>query len=149
MTTHEILRKLPYGKEFLFVDELLQIDENIVKGTFTFKKDLFFYNGHFKESPITPAVILTETMAQIGLVCLGIYILNNSLKQDETTFGMTSNKLDFLKPVYPGEQVWVTGEKNYFRFKKLSCNVIMENAKGEIVSRGTISGMIISKSDER
>ena len=73
MTKKEIISKLPYSKPFLFVDELLHIDENGVEGTYTFDENLDFYKGHFKDNPVTPGVILTEVMAQIGLVCLGIY----------------------------------------------------------------------------
>jgi 3-hydroxyacyl-[acyl-carrier-protein] dehydratase len=75
MNPEEIIRNLPYQKPFLFVDELLEVSENGVTGTYTFLEDAFFYEGHFKENPITPGVILTETMAQIGVVCLGIYLL--------------------------------------------------------------------------
>jgi len=146
MTKDEILAKLPYGKSFLFVDELLHIDENGATGTYTYGKDLPFYESHFKDHPVTPAVILTETMAQIGLVCLGIYLLKDI--DQKVSIAMTSNAVDFLKPVYPGEQVKVTSEKVYFRFNKLSCNVRMENAAGEIVCKGNISGMLISKENE-
>jgi len=143
MTTQEILDKLPYGKSFLFVDELLHIDENGVRGTYIYTQDLPFYESHFKGHPVTPAVILTETMAQIGLVCLGIYLLKDI--NQNTSIAMTSNAIDFLKPVAPGEQVTVTSEKVYFRFNKLSCKVKMENAAGEMVCKGNISGMLISK----
>ena len=37
------------------------------KGYYTFKNDEYFYQGHFKDNPITPGVILTEVMAQIGV----------------------------------------------------------------------------------
>jgi 3-hydroxyacyl-[acyl-carrier-protein] dehydratase len=142
----EILAKLPYGKSFLFVDELLHVDENGVIGTFIYPKNLPFYESHFKNYPVTPAVILTETMAQIGLVCLGIYLLKDI--DQNVSMAMTSNAIDFLKPVYPGEQVTVTSEKVYFRFNKLSCKVKMENAAGETVCKGNISGMLISKGNE-
>ncbi len=139
----EILAKLPYGKSFLFVDELLHVDENGVTGTYTYPENLPFYEGHFKNHPVTPAVILTETMAQIGLVCLGIYLLKDI--DQNISIAMTSNAIDFLKPVYPGEQVTVTSEKVYFRFNKLSCKVNMKNAAGEMICKGSISGMLISK----
>ncbi|MEH3111764.1 3-hydroxyacyl-ACP dehydratase FabZ family protein [Pedobacter terrae] len=145
MTKLEILDQLPYGKSFLFVDELLHIDENGAKGTYTYAKDLPFYEGHLKNRPITPAVILTETMAQIGLVCLGIYLLRDVKTDQNISLAMTSNAIDFLKPVSPGEQVMVTSEKVYFRFNKLSCKVKMENAAGEVVCKGNISGMLIRK----
>ncbi|QXU40484.1 3-hydroxyacyl-ACP dehydratase FabZ family protein [Pedobacter sp. D749] len=148
MNPQEILDKLPYGKSFLFVDELLHIDENGAKGTYTYAKDLPFYEGHFKNLPLTPAVILTETMAQIGLVCLGIYLLKNMETDQNISIAMTSNAIDFLKPVAPGEKVTVTSEKIYFRFNKLSCKVKMENVAGEMVCKGNISGMLISKENE-
>jgi len=73
-----IKSKLPYSSPFLFVDELITVDENSIVGNFTFNEDLDFYKGHFKDNPVTPGVILTETMAQIGLVALGIYRRNCS-----------------------------------------------------------------------
>jgi len=78
------------------------------------------------------------------LVCLGIYLLKNEVSEN-VSMAMTSNAIDFLKPVAPGEQVTVTSEKVYFRFNKLSCKVKMENAAGEVVCKGNISGMLISK----
>ncbi|GGI22035.1 3-hydroxyacyl-ACP dehydratase FabZ family protein [Pedobacter mendelii] len=148
MNLQEIIKKLPYGKDFLFVDELLQIDKNGAIGTYTYKDSLSFYESHFKNEPITPAVILTETMAQIGLVCLGLFLLKDELNNEKTSLVMTSNSIDFLKPVYPSEKVWVTSEKIYFRFNKLSCKVKMENILGEVICKGTISGMLISNPDE-
>lgn len=141
MNTAEILEKLPYTFPFLFVDNLVSVDENGATGTFTFKENLEFYNGHFKNNPVTPGVILTETMAQIGLVCLGIFLVGNELT-DESQIGLTSTDIEFLKPVFPGEKVTVISEKIYFRFNKLKCKVKMLNKQLEIVCEGTIAGII-------
>ena len=141
MNTAEILKKLPYTTPFLFVDDLVSVNENGVVGTFTFKEDLDFYKGHFKNNPITPGVILTETMAQIGLVCLGIFLVGHDLTE-ESQIGLTSTDVEFLKPVFPGEKVTVISEKIYFRFNKLKCKVKMLNEQSEIVCEGTIAGII-------
>ena len=142
MAKQEIISKLPYSKPFLFVDELLHIDENGVEGTYTFDENLDFYKGHFKDNPITPGVILIEVMAQIGLVCLGIYLLNDGFNKD-TAIALTSNEIEFLKPVFPNEKVTVISEKIYFRFGKLKCKLVMKNEKGEVVCSGIISGMMV------
>ena len=143
MTPEEIISFLPYSEPFLFVDELIDISENGVIGSYTFQASSFFYKGHFKDFPVTPGVILTETMAQIGLVCLGIFLLKNDLADSKRPqIAMTSNEIDFMKPVFPGEKVTVTSEKIYFRFGKLKCKVKMENSEGKIVCQGTIAGMI-------
>ena len=144
MTNQEIISQLPYSKPFLFVDEIVQIDENRVEGNYTFDENLDFYKGHFKEFPVTPGVILTETMAQIGLVCLGIKLLNNTFNKN-TSIALTSAEIEFSKPVFPNEKVTVISEKIYFRFGKLKCKVIMKNNKGEEVCSGTIAGIITSK----
>ncbi len=144
MHRNGIIQKLPYTKPFLFVDELLEINENGSKGTFTFKEDLYFYKGHFKNTPLTPGVILTECCAQIGLVCLGIYLLGNDADAttDNIQIGMSCSTMEFLLPVFPKEKVTVTSEKCYFRFHKLKCAVKMHNAQGKLVCKGEIAGMI-------
>jgi 3-hydroxyacyl-[acyl-carrier-protein] dehydratase len=138
----DILSKLPYSKPFLFVDKIIDINEDGVEGEYTFDENLDFYKGHFKDKPVTPGVILIEVMAQIGLVCLGIFLLNEKVNSI-SLIALTSTSIDFLKPVYPKEKVTVISEKSYFRFGKLKCKVIMKNEKGETVCNGTISGMIV------
>jgi 3-hydroxyacyl-[acyl-carrier-protein] dehydratase len=84
-------------------------------------------------------------MAQIGLVCLGLYLLGSSGETAEGHVMLTSTAIDFIKPVFPGETVTVTSEKIYFRFKKLHCNVQMKNEAGDVVCKGTLSGMVTRK----
>ncbi|MEZ7893740.1 MAG: hydroxymyristoyl-ACP dehydratase [Polaribacter sp.] len=146
MNQEQIIKNLPYQKPFLFVDELTEISESGISGNYTFKDSAFFYEGHFKENPITPGVILTETMAQIGVVCLGIFLLKDKISTTiKPQIALTSNVVDFYLPVLPNEKVTVISEKEYFRFNKLKCRVKMINSKNELVCRGTISGMIIAK----
>jgi 3-hydroxyacyl-[acyl-carrier-protein] dehydratase len=142
MIKDEIISKLPYSKPFLFVDEIISIDENGVEGTYTFDENLDFYKGHFKDNPVTPGVILTEVMAQIGVVCLGVFLLNNMFYK-KTIIALTSSEIEFLKPIFPNQKVTVISKKVYFRFGKLKCKVSMLNSANEEVCCGTIAGMII------
>ena len=127
----------------MFVEKITNISKNGIEGYYTFKKDEYFYLGHFKNNPITPGVILIEVMAQIGLVCLGIYLLNDQIDlKNKPKIALTSNQIDFFLSVKPKEKVRVISEKIFFRFNKLKCKVQMFNNKNELVSRGTISGMV-------
>jgi len=65
MKFQEIIPHLPYTEPFLFVDELLHVDENGAKGMYTFSETLDFYKGHFKNFPVTPGVILTDLYADL------------------------------------------------------------------------------------
>ncbi|TPV34859.1 hydroxymyristoyl-ACP dehydratase [Paucihalobacter ruber] len=149
MTDKEIIAKLPYQAPFLFVDAIEALSENGLTGSYTFKSDEYFYKGHFKNHPVTPGVILTECMAQIGLVSLGIYLLRNEhVLNSNIQVALTSHQIDFYLPVFPNEKVTVISEKEYFRFNKLKCKVKMFNRNDELVCRGVISGMLKVLQDE-
>ena len=149
MNTETIIKLLPYQLPFLFVEELTYVSEKGVKGYYTFKDDDYFYRGHFKDNPITPGVILTEVMAQIGLVCLGIYLLKKEFSEiKKPQIALTSNNIDFFLPVRPNERVKVVSEKIYFRFNKLKCKVQLFNEKNELVCKGVISGMLKAINDQ-
>ena len=143
MDLKNLLSYLPYRSPFLFVDELVHVDELGAKGNFTFREDLDFYKGHFIGNPVTPGVILTECCAQIGVVCLGLYILmKENTDMDKVGMGLSSSEMEFLKPVYPGEKVSVSSTKIYYRFNKLKCKVKMYDASNELVCKGVIAGML-------
>tara|TARA_R110000868_G_scaffold97876_1_gene269283 strand:+ start:3523 stop:3975 length:453 start_codon:yes stop_codon:yes gene_type:complete len=149
MNSSQIITLLPYQHPFLFVDELTIISNEGITGNYTFKPDDYFYQGHFKNNPITPGVILTECMAQIGVVCLGVYILKEKISNEKNLqIALTSSQIDFFLPVFPNEKVTVISEKEVFRFNKLRCKVKMLNEKNELVCRGSISGMIKPTTNE-
>jgi len=149
MTSNQIIKLLPYQQPFLFVDELTEISNEGITGNYTFKSNEYFYRGHFKNNPITPGVILTECMAQIGVVCLGIYILKENISNEKNLqIALTSSQIDFFLPVLPNEKVTVISEKEVYRFNKLKCKVKMLNEKNELVCRGVISGMIKPTANE-
>lgn len=143
MSPQNILQLIPQQAPFRFVDEIHQVDSTGISGAYTFRKEADFYRGHFPENPITPGVILIECMAQIGLVGLGIYLLLSSNEQGNPQAVFSSAEVDFLAPVYPGEKVVVQSEKLYFRLKKLKCKTTMHKDSGELVCKGTLSGMMI------
>src|ERR1700761_1924900 len=102
----DIVEKLPYKSSFLFVDNISALDEEGVTGDYTLKKEAWFYEDHFEGNPVTPGVIITEIMAQIGLVVLGIFLI---LKESELGFSagdtlfplLTSTEVSFHKIVLP------------------------------------------------
>ena len=147
---NDILTYLPYKSSFLFVDNISALDMNGVTGDYTLRKDAFFYEDHFVNNPVTPGIILTEIMAQIGLVVLGIQLIINGNKEagitvDDALFPLlTSTEVSFFKMVLPGEKVTVVSQKKYFRFGKLKCLVEMYNDGKELIAKGVFSGIIKS-----
>jgi 3-hydroxyacyl-[acyl-carrier-protein] dehydratase len=145
---NDILNYLPYKSSFLFVDNILSLDDNGVTGDYTLRGDAFFYEDHFVNNPVTPGVIITEIMAQIGLVVLGIHLIitgseDMNIAMDEGSFPLlTSTNVSFFKMVLPGEKVTVKSNKEYFRFGKLQCSIEMRNEDAELIAKGIFSGII-------
>lgn len=142
-----IIDNLPYSEPFRFVEDIQSINDEGVVGTYTFHKEHDFYRGHFKGNPVTPGVILTECMAQIGVVSLGIYLLKNN-DITKLKIGLTSISADYYVPVLPGERVRVESEKTYFRFNKLKCQCKMFNEVGKLVCKAEIAGMMKIETDD-
>ena len=144
---NQILNHLPYKSSFRFVDNISLLSEDEVRGDYTLKKDAFFYEDHFVGNHVTPGVIITEIMAQIGLVVLGIFLVLkeneiNSLNGDSFFPLLTSADVSFYKMVLPGQKVTVISKKQYFRFGKLKCYVEMLDSSKELIAKGIFSGII-------
>ncbi|MEM9058603.1 MAG: beta-hydroxyacyl-ACP dehydratase [Pseudomonadota bacterium] len=144
MTPSDVLDLVPQQKPFRFLDEIVELDDAHIVGRYRFRDDEFFYAGHFPGNPVTPGVILTEAMAQTGVVALGLYLTSQTVDADElprwTTF-FSDCQVEFLRPVLPGETVTITGEKVFFRRMKLKCNVRLCLANGDLAAEGTLAGM--------
>lgn len=143
---------VPQQAPFRFIDEILELDEEHIVGAYRFSGDEYFYRGHFPGMPITPGVILIETMAQTGVVAFGLYL---SMLRDK---GMEKNKdlltlftlaenVEFAGVVRPGERVVITGRKVYFRGNQLKVGVSMARANGEEVCSGVLAGKGISRAE--
>ena len=83
MTPDEVLQAIPQQPPFRFIERIMELDSEHIVGGYTFKPDEFFYRGHFPGDPVTPGVILTEAMAQTGVVALGLYLTGQSVPADE------------------------------------------------------------------
>jgi 3-hydroxyacyl-[acyl-carrier-protein] dehydratase len=102
----KILDAVPQKPPFRFVDAIVEINGDRVVGEYRFRPDEYFYAGHFPGKPITPGVILIETMAQVSVVAFGVFQLMQEGKSENvngitTLFSMVEN-VEFLQPVYPG-----------------------------------------------
>lgn len=148
MTPEQVLQALPQQPPFRFLDEILDLDDERIVGRYTFKHDEFFYRGHFPGDPVTPGVILTEAMAQTGVVALGLYLSAQTLPAEELsawTTLFTECQMEFRLPVPPGEVVTMRGEKLFFRRMKLKSRVELYLADGRLAAEGTLAGVGVKR----
>ena len=144
LSAEEVLERVPQRPPFRFIDEILELDTDHIVASYRFRDDADFYRGHFPGNPITPGVILLETMAQAGVVALGLYLASAELAPEEMeklTTVFTDASVDFSDSVLPGERVITTGTPVFFRRRKLQSQVEMKREDGTTVCSGVISGM--------
>lgn len=144
LTPAQVLDLLPQQPPFRFVDEILEIDEQRIAGRYTFRPDEWFYAGHFPGRPITPGVILLESMCQVGVVALGIYLFALEHSAEEARAWTTlfvEAQSEFFRTVPPGETVTIRGERVFWRRHKLRSRVEMFAADGTLVAQTTASGL--------
>ncbi|MDR1838586.1 MAG: 3-hydroxyacyl-ACP dehydratase FabZ [Treponema sp.] len=98
----EIESLLPHRDPFLFVDEIIEANEEKIIAKRVFTANEYFFKGHFPDYPVVPGVILVETMAQsggAGLRKLGV------LGGDSLFFFATVDKVKFRRQVRPCDEV--------------------------------------------
>ncbi len=144
ITRATLLELLPQQEPFRFVDEIVEVDEDHIVSRYTFRPEADFYRGHFPGNPITPGVLLIESMAQTGVVALGIYLVAREKGVEEvrrvlTVF--TDVSAEFSGVVRPGDTVTITARKSFFRRMKLRAEVEMHKADGSLVASATVAGM--------
>jgi 3-hydroxyacyl-[acyl-carrier-protein] dehydratase len=144
LTPEQVLAAIPQQDPFRFIDEIREIDAEHVVAAVRFRPDADFYRGHFPGNPVTPGVILVESMAQAGVVALGIYLLALAESPEDAakfvTF-FTDANVEFSSSVDPGERVLIRGEKVFWRRRKLRSRVEMTREDGSLVCSGELSGM--------
>lgn len=142
----QVLSLIPQQRPFRFIDDILEIDEQKITAVYRFRKNEFFYAGHFPGHPVTPGVILIETMAQTGVVAMGIYLLLKQgvpaadVKQMTTLFAF-ADEIEFTGMVAPGETVITHGEKQYLRKNTLKTRSRIVRENGDPICAGVLTGV--------
>ncbi len=137
----KIIKALPYGSNFCFVDKITKVDNHSITGKYTFKKNSFFYDSHFINKAFVPGVLMIEAMGQIGMVCHLIYLTNN---YNFDFLPILSNlEVEFYGNSNYEEELTVIGEKIYFRHNILKSQVEMRKADKSIIAQLTANIKII------
>ncbi len=59
---------LPYGDDFLFVDQVTRLSEQEVETRFRIPARAPYLDGHFRDLPIMPGALMSEAFAQAGAI---------------------------------------------------------------------------------
>lgn len=93
---------LPYGDDFLFVDEVTKLTGDLIEASYTIPDSSPFLRAHFDGLPLMPGVLVGEGMAQAGTLMVR-YNLEDHREKDILAFQIESAR--FPGPAQPGDRL--------------------------------------------
>ncbi len=102
----EVLATIPHRPPFLFLDRVDEVRPDGATCSRTFRADEPFYSGHYPGNPITPGVLLCESVFQAGAV----YLTRKLQAEGGSADGRTPvlcriEEAKFKGMVFPGDSV--------------------------------------------
>lgn len=142
-TIEDIQKILPQRQPFLFVDRIVAIDKEAKKVTCckNFSINEYFFKGHFPGNPVVPGVIITEALAQTGIILFSQ--LKPEIAERKPDYLLGKTEMRFKKPVFPGD----TMTMEVTAVKVLNTAGIVEAAakvKDEIVAEGSLTFGVVN-----
>jgi len=138
----DIMRIMPHRYPFLLVDRLVEmVDGERVVGIKNVTINEPFFNGHFPDHPIFPAVLILEAMAQTGGILLLSTVDNPTGK---LVYFLGIDGARFRRPVLPGDQLRF--ELTMLRLRKSGCKMRGEAfVDGQLVAEAELMAQVIER----
>ena len=97
---------IPHRPPFLFVDEIVSHTADGLTAKRTWRADEDFYKGHYPGAPITPGVLLCESVFQAAACHLALKAQAAGAKAGEGVPLIAKiSDVRFRSPVYPGDTI--------------------------------------------
>lgn len=127
----EVEKLIPHRPPFLFVDEIVSHEGEVLVAKRTWRADEDFYQGHYPGAPITPGVLLSESVFQTG-ACLMAKLMAGAAGQGGGVPLLSKvSDIRFRLPVYPGETVTIEVKRKETVGEFHFLTGLMKNAEGK------------------
>lgn len=131
---HELLKQSP---PFLFVDSIVEIDDQKIICTKNLSYNEPFFAGHFPGNPVTPGVLLVEMAAQASLILAGSLEKDGGEQQQRMGYLVEVKKFRFYNQATPGDILSIKIELigNLGNYRTAEALITVESKK---ITKGTL-----------
>lgn len=98
---------IPHRDPFLFVDEIIELDDEHIEAVVTIDPESDFFKGHYPGFPIMPGVLVCECVVQAGALFLSKLLGG---VDDRAPVLTRLGKAKFRRMVLPGDRVTLTAK---------------------------------------
>ncbi len=103
---------IPHRPPFLFIDEIVERNEDSLTARREWRAEEDFYSGHYPGSPITPGVLLCESVFQAGAAYMSLQAQTaGAVASDGVPLLAKISDGRFRNPVFPGDEILITVTK--------------------------------------
>ena len=102
----EIKAAIPHREPFLFVDEIVECEEDRILCKKTFHGDEYFFAGHYPNFPIVPGVLQCEAAMQAGAILLSRMLKDENIG-DHLPVVAKMGEVRFKQMVHPGDTIFM------------------------------------------
>lgn len=145
MAKEEVMNAIPHRDPFLFVDEILEMDEKQIVCRKTFTGQEAFFQGHYPDFPLVPGVLLCESALQAGAV-----FLSKKMESDSQSFAgkmpvvAKMSDIRFRQIVRPGDAILIqVVMEDYYANAFQMAGTVTVNGKMSVKLKFTV--MIVEK----
>lgn len=109
MATEDILQAIPHRPPFLFIDEIVEENEESLTAKRYVPETEEFFKGHYPGNPIMPGVLISEAVFQAGAVFLS-RLMAKDIEAEPDLVPVLTKIADarFKSIVRPGDTLLIT-----------------------------------------
>lgn len=100
MNCEEIQQLIPHRAPFLWLDEIVSVDETSIHAKKRLPADLDVFGGHYPQFPVLPGVLQCEAAMQAGAVLIARTI---NVDDGKVPVATRMNNVQFRRLVRPGD----------------------------------------------
>ncbi len=139
MDIRKIMRLLPHRYPFLMVDRIVSLDgDRRAVGLKNVTINEPYFQGHWPNQPIMPAVMILEAMAQLS----GILVSRRLEHTGKVGVLLSMDRVKIRRPVRPGDQLILEAEAMHVRTRTghCSCRALIGQ---DVVAEAEIKFMLV------